>query len=101
MTRSYTYLGDKLTDPELKGKICTAIFHPDGKVVRGRNRNQLVKPGDLQMDLFNNTKCDHCGNNPGMGKNPMMWNGFIDLATGEHVCWDCQEDHYKLKSKIA
>ena len=48
-TRKYIYLGDKLTDPELKGKVCTAVFLPGGRVVRGRNRNQLVMFGNKKV----------------------------------------------------
>lgn len=47
--RQYIYLGDKLTDPELKGKTCIAVFLPNGKVVRGRNRNQLVMFGSRKV----------------------------------------------------
>lgn len=48
-TRQYIYLGDKLTDPALKGKICTAVLRPDGKVIRGRNRNHLVMFGKRKV----------------------------------------------------
>lgn len=39
---TYTYLGDRLTAPELKGKNCTAVRRPDGKCIRGANGNMLV-----------------------------------------------------------
>ncbi|EMR03522.1 hypothetical protein [Cesiribacter andamanensis] len=41
--RHYTYLGDRLTDPALKGKACTAVERPDGKCIRGRNGTMLVQ----------------------------------------------------------
>lgn len=31
--RRYTYLGDRLTDPALVGKHCTAVLRPDGKCI--------------------------------------------------------------------
>jgi len=39
----YTYLGDKLTDPRLKGQPCSAIRRKDGKCIRGKNGNMLVR----------------------------------------------------------
>jgi hypothetical protein len=41
----YTYRGDKLTDPALKGMQCSAVRRPDGKCIRGRNGNMLVVDG--------------------------------------------------------
>jgi hypothetical protein len=38
----YRYLGDKNTDLNLKGQICAAI-RKNGKCVRGKNGNMLVK----------------------------------------------------------
>lgn len=38
----YKYLGDRLTDFSLKGKECNAVRN-NGKCVRGRNGNMLVK----------------------------------------------------------
>jgi NADPH-dependent glutamate synthase beta subunit-like oxidoreductase len=40
---TYTYLGDRLTDPELKGRICHAVRREDGKCIRGTNGNMLVE----------------------------------------------------------
>lgn len=42
MTAEYTYLGDRLTDPRLKGKQCTAV-RSNGKCIRGKNGNMLVR----------------------------------------------------------
>lgn len=42
----YTYLGDKLTRGELKGAQCDPERRSDGRVIRGRNRNQLVRMSD-------------------------------------------------------
>ena len=39
---TYTYLGDRFTDPEYNGKTCTAVRCPDGKCIRGANGNMLV-----------------------------------------------------------
>lgn len=39
---TYTYRGDKLTDPNLKGKPCEAVRRADGKCIRGKNGNMLV-----------------------------------------------------------
>ena len=38
----YTYLGDRFTDPDYKGKECTAIRNRFGKCIRGANGNMLV-----------------------------------------------------------
>lgn len=39
----YTYFGDRHTRPDLRGAQCDPVRRPDGKVVRGRNRNALVR----------------------------------------------------------
>ncbi len=39
----YKYLGDKLTDAKFKGKDCEAVRREDGKCIRGKNGNMLVK----------------------------------------------------------
>ena len=39
---TYTYLGDKLTDPALKNKTCQSVLNGKGKCIRGRNGNMLV-----------------------------------------------------------
>ncbi len=39
----YKYLGDRLTDPLLKGKECEAIKRADGKCIRAKNGSMLVK----------------------------------------------------------
>jgi hypothetical protein len=38
----YKYLGDKHTDHNLKGKLCTAVRRSDGKCIRGKNGSMLV-----------------------------------------------------------
>lgn len=43
MAQQYKYLGDRLTDPELKGKTCEAVLRPNGKCIRGKNGSMLVK----------------------------------------------------------
>jgi hypothetical protein len=40
--RTYLYLGDRLTDPKYKNKICKAVLRSDGKCIRGKNGNMLV-----------------------------------------------------------
>jgi hypothetical protein len=39
----YIYLGDRMTDPKYKKQTCDAVRRPDGKCIRGRNGNMLVK----------------------------------------------------------
>ncbi len=39
----YMYLGDKLTDAKYKGNNCLAVRRNDGKCIRGKNGNMLVK----------------------------------------------------------
>ncbi len=43
MTQHYIYLGDRMTDPQLKGSRCQAVERTDGKCIRGRNGNMLVE----------------------------------------------------------
>jgi hypothetical protein len=38
----YTYLGDRNTDPALKGASCSAVRRRDGKCIRGKNGSMLV-----------------------------------------------------------
>lgn len=38
----YTYLGDRHTDPQLRGKICSAVRNGKGKCIRGKG-NMLVE----------------------------------------------------------
>ncbi|WP_234733618.1 hypothetical protein [Tellurirhabdus bombi] len=40
---TYLYLGDRLTDPALKGQRCTAVRRADGKCIRGKNGSMLVR----------------------------------------------------------
>ena len=39
----YIYLGDKITDPALKGKGCNAIRRTNGKCIRSRMSTMLVE----------------------------------------------------------
>ena len=41
--KQYIYLGDRQTDPQLKGLQCTAVLRPDGKCIRGKNGSMLVE----------------------------------------------------------
>ncbi|QHV94016.1 hypothetical protein [Spirosoma endbachense] len=41
--KRYTYLGDRMTDPALKGQACAAVLREDGKCIRGRNGSMLVR----------------------------------------------------------
>lgn len=43
MQMDYIYKGGKLTDPNLKGRLCKAIRRLDGKCIRGKNGNMLVE----------------------------------------------------------
>lgn len=52
-----------------------------------------------QLTIFSTgVLCDHCKNDPGR-KSEVVWDGFLDKDTGQHVCFDCQRKHYELKSK--
>jgi len=42
---TYTYLGDRLTDPRHRGQPCEAVRNSQGTCVRGRNGNMLVRFG--------------------------------------------------------
>lgn len=39
----YRYLGDKFTDPTLRGALCDPVRREDGKCITGRNGSQLVR----------------------------------------------------------
>ncbi|QHL87523.1 hypothetical protein GU926_08765 [Nibribacter ruber] len=39
----YRYLGDKHTDPALKGALCEAVRQENGKCIRGKNGSMLVQ----------------------------------------------------------
>lgn len=41
--KQYVYVGDRMTDPELKGANCSAVLRSDGKCHRGKNGNMLVE----------------------------------------------------------
>ncbi|QDK79574.1 hypothetical protein EXU85_13565 [Spirosoma sp. KCTC 42546] len=41
--RHYKYLGDRMTDPALKGLSCRAVLQEDNKCIRGRNGSMLVQ----------------------------------------------------------
>ena len=41
--RMYVYLGDRQTDPLLRGQRCIAVVRADGKCIRGRNGTMRVK----------------------------------------------------------
>jgi hypothetical protein len=40
---TYIYLGDRMTDAKYKKQECDAVKRADGKCIRGRNGNMLVK----------------------------------------------------------
>lgn len=40
---TYTYIGDRHTDPSLKRKPCNAVRNEKGKCIRGRNGNMLIE----------------------------------------------------------
>ncbi|MBW3543987.1 MAG: hypothetical protein KY428_00060 [Bacteroidetes bacterium] len=51
--RYYTYMGDKLTDPALKGKTCTAVERPDGRCIRSKKGTMLVEfAGDRKANVI-------------------------------------------------
>ena len=40
---TYTYLGDRLTDPRFRRQSCEALRNAEGKCVRGPNGSMLVQ----------------------------------------------------------
>ncbi|WP_460567028.1 hypothetical protein [Flaviaesturariibacter terrae] len=42
----YYYLGDRNTNPSLKGVLCSAVRRADGKCIRGKNGSMLVQLED-------------------------------------------------------
>lgn len=52
-----------------------------------------------QLDLFaTGMHCCHCGDDPGRSpSNGLLWNGFLDKATGQYVCMKCKQVHYMKK----
>jgi hypothetical protein len=54
MTQFYTYRGDRLTDPRLKGATCEAVRDGRGKCIRGKG-NMLVRfeSGEVAVVLGN------------------------------------------------
>jgi hypothetical protein len=51
----------------------------------------------MQLDLFTTgIVCAHCNQDPGRHpNNPVLWNGFLDKETSEHVCHPCGK--FKMK----
>lgn len=48
----YTYLGDRLTSPEFKGKICEAVKRQDGKCIRGKTGTMLVSFSGQKVNVI-------------------------------------------------
>jgi hypothetical protein len=46
--RKYRYIGDRFTDPALKGQLCQAV-EVSGKCIRGKNGNMLVQFGNKKV----------------------------------------------------
>ena len=46
MTRRYTYLGDRMTDPALVGRRCAAVLRPDEKCILGRSAMLVLFDGE-------------------------------------------------------
>lgn len=40
---TYKYIGDRFTDPKYRNRLCNAVRRQDGKCIRGRNGNMLVR----------------------------------------------------------
>lgn len=47
--RHYIYLGDRLADSRYSRQPCAAATRPDGKCIRGKNGNMLVRFGDEKV----------------------------------------------------
>lgn len=52
MIQQYKYLGDRFTDPKLKGAICQAVRRSDGKCIRGRNGSMLVEFNGVKTNVI-------------------------------------------------
>jgi hypothetical protein len=55
----------------------------------------------MQLNLFCNKQCDHCGQGRQSPRNSVLFDGFRDADTGQIVCWKCKEKHYIMKAKVA
>jgi hypothetical protein len=44
--RRYTYLGDRMTDPTLVGRRCTAVLRADDKCILGRSAMLVLFDGE-------------------------------------------------------
>jgi hypothetical protein len=49
---TYTYLGDRLTDPRLRGQPCEAVRNSRGKCVRGHKGTMLVRFGEERVNVI-------------------------------------------------
>ena len=49
MMYEYVYLGDRSTAGLYKGQQCVAVRRSDGKCIRGKNGNMLVRFRDAQV----------------------------------------------------
>lgn len=46
--------------------------------------------------------CNYCKKDPGLKKgSDVVWSGFRDQETGQHVCFGCQDLHYINKTKLS
>lgn len=41
--------------------------------------------------------CDYCHTDPGCKPETVIWKGFKDGDTSQHVCWNCKAAHYRAK----
>ena len=48
----YTYRGDRLTDPKLKGMQCNPVRRLDGKCIRSRKATMLVTDGNINYVIL-------------------------------------------------
>lgn len=46
MSRRYTYLGDRMTDPILVGQRCSAVLRADDKCILGRSAMLVLFDGE-------------------------------------------------------
>ena len=52
MERIYIYRGDRMTDVKYRDKICKAVLRSDGKCIRGKNGNMLVRFGNQKVVII-------------------------------------------------
>ena len=53
----YRYLGDRLTDPRWRGRLCNPVRRADGKCIVGRSMGSALVEMDTGEVLVVNRRC--------------------------------------------